>query len=227
MAFGVEAVGGSSNTSGNLTVSFTITAANLLLVGVGVGSTGGGADPMGIISGVTYNGVAMTLVSGSTSDDNTYEGTAWWRLDTPDTGTHNVVVARTTGGDLGCGIVSFTDASLTLRTPSIANNTTTNPSVTVADTASGDIVVSSCANDNDTAAITQSGSLIAEQEGVGGDSDFNFQYQTASGANTVCSWTDAGSGSGWAASGFAVRASGGGGGGGASGRDLMLMGIGA
>ena len=229
MAFSVEAVGSGSKVGGagtTVTVAHTITSANLLLVGIGVGFNDAGTDPLTCVTGITYNGVAMSAVSGSDSDDGNFEGVRWYSLATPDTGTHNVV-ATVIDADpqVGIGIISFIDASATLGTPSVATNTTANPSVTVADTANGDIVVSGLATDASGGATTAGGTSIADIENVNADSDFNFQYQTASGPNTSCTWTNS-TADGWAASGLAVKAAGGGGGG-ASGRDLMLMGCGA
>lgn len=201
MAFGVEAASGTSTGGAtSLSHSFTVTSANLLLVGVSIGFSN--ANPQSNISSVTYGGVGMTAVSGSDSDDNNFEGVRWYRLDNPAAGTANVVVNVTTSCQIGLGAVSFTQASLTLKTPSINTNTTTNPSVTVVDSANTDIVVSALASDA-TSSLTQAGSLIYEAESVAGDSDFGAQYQTATGASTVCSWTLP-EAIGWATSGLAV-----------------------
>lgn len=231
MAFGVESTNGGSkdgfSPGTTLTISHTVTAANLLLVGVGVGFDDVGTDPLTVLTGVTYNGVAMTAVSGSDSDDNSFEGCRWYSLASPATGTHDVVITvNNNDAQIGVGIIGFTDANTTLKTPSVATNTTANPSVTVVDTASGDIVVSALATDGSSGATTAGGTVFTngDIEDINSDSDFNFQYQTASGANTNCTWTNSTTGSGWATSGLAVRAAGGGGAAAAS--TLMLMGMG-
>lgn len=218
MPLAVEAVAGGSKVGGvgtTVTVSFTVTSANLLLVGIGVGFSN--ADPLTAVIGITYNGVTMTAVSGSDSDDNNFEGCRWYSLPNPDTGTHDVVATVNSAAQVGVGVVSFASASSTLGTPSIATNTTANPAVTVADSAAGEIVVSCVATDAAGDPTTEGGTVIADIENIDGDSDFNFQYQAATGPNTNATWTNPESGSGWAASGLSVRAASGGGG-------LQLMG---
>lgn len=162
-------------------------------------------------SGATYNGVAMT--SKGAADDGNFERVEQWELNSPTTGANNVVVSFGTGTgiQISGGGISFIDAHATSGTASTNTNTTTNPSVTVADSASGDIVVSVVATDNATGTTTEAGTLVWEDEDVASDSDFSCQRQAASGANTVCSWTNSGSGDGWAVHGFAVKPAAGGG----------------
>ena len=214
MAFGVEAVGGNSGISSDRTLSFTVTSANLLLVGVGVGV---GSGVLTDVTGVTYNGVAMTAIASSDSTDSNWAACRWYRLFSPSVGTANIVVSCVGANQSSCNAVSFIDADIAgtpLGTPSVANNTTTNPSLTVVDSASGNIVVSLCVNDNEGgASAPTSGTVILDAEDVETDTDHTSQYQTASGGNTVCTFSNAGSGSGWAISGVAVKGVSAGGGG--------------
>lgn len=212
MAFAVEATGGNSGQSSDRTLSFTVTAANLLLVGVGVGEAGGVLTD---ITGVTFNSVAMTAIPSSDATDSNWAACRWYRLYNPSVGTFNIVVSSSAVNQSSVHAVSFTDADIAgtpLGTPSTATNTTANPSLTVVDSANGNIVVSLSSNDNAAGATTAAGTTIHDAEDVGTDTDHCSQYQTASGGNTVCSWTNAGSGDGWAASGVAVKGVGGGGG---------------
>lgn len=208
MAFSVETTTGLANngSGGGITHPVTVTSANLLLVGLTVGSADHAS--VGTIDVPTYNGVAMTLIASSAVSDGNWAGAAWFRTINPTAGTLNVVVGSG-HTQMAIHVISFIDADVAgtpLGTPSTATNTTANPSVTVADSASGNIVVSAHSNDNGGGATTQtSGTLIFEVEDLGADVDLNAQYQTASGGNTACTWTNAGSGSGWAASGVAVK----------------------
>jgi len=213
MAFAPEAVSGTSGVSQtSLTVSsFTVTSANLMLVGVAWGA----ASPVdSVVDPPTWNTTeSFTKVASSGIDDGgIWASVVWYRLDNPSTGTHDITFDY--GGyspvQSSLHVVTFTDANLTLGAASTATNTTSDPSLTVAASASGNIVVSLCSNDNSANPTTQAGTLIYEAENIGSDLDTSAQYQTATGANTVCSWTQNASGDGWVASGFAVSAAAGG-----------------
>lgn len=209
MAFSVEATASASGTptsGGNVTITgFTVTSANRIMVGIGVGT--GSADPAAVIqSGDVDRGAqTFTRVSSSRATDGVFEGVEWWELTSPTAGSANIVVTNAIGGNIQLFVcaISFID-STGISAASINTGTSANPTVTVAASASGNIVVSVSANDNSTGGTTQSGTLIGEAEDVSSDSDFNAQYQTAIGANTVCVWVNIGTGDGWAASGLAV-----------------------
>lgn len=212
MAFAVENVAGNSavGSASTLQISaFTITAANLLLVAATLGDDTPAAS---VVTGITANGAAMTAVASSGASDGIWASCVWYRKDTPAAGniiaSYSGVIDASTQKALHA--VSFTDADLTLGTPSATNGTTANPSVTVADSASGDIVVACVANDNEGGNTVQANTLIFEVENLNSDTDHSSQYKTATGANTVMSWTQSGSGNGWAASGLAVSAGAGG-----------------
>jgi len=204
MAFGVESVGGVVAQSANCTLSRTVTAANLMLVAVGIGVAG--ASFTGVT--VAYGGVGLTYVASSESTDSNWCGVRWFRLNNPTPGTANVVAQTVGVTQSSMHVITFIDANLTLGAPSISTGSSANPSLTVAASASGDIVVSACVNDNSGVSTTVGGTNImpdATGEDVGGDTDHHSQYQTASGANTVCTWTNSQSGTLWAASGLAVK----------------------
>lgn len=216
---GVENVGGNSSGAGptSLTQAFTVTAANLLLVGVSIGD-GGAIDT--IVTGVTWNTTGtLSAVSSSTASDGVWSQVKWFRLDSPAAATANVVVSCNGGGmtpdQIAMHIIGVTnyDSGTGLRAASTTNNTSANPSLTVAASQSGDLVVAAVSNDNEGGNTVQAGSLIFEAENVGSDTDHSSQYVTATGANTVMAWTQSGNGNGWAASGIPVPITGGGGGG--------------
>lgn len=92
---------GQSESGSSLTFSHTCTGSNLLLlVGVASNSTNG-TD----VSGVTYNGVAMTLIGTKASADNE---TYLFRLVAPAAGANNVVVSFTEDRIIRAGAVSVT-----------------------------------------------------------------------------------------------------------------------
>jgi len=91
-------------------------------------------------------------------------------------------------GALAAGAISIIGAHATSRTSSSASGTSATPSVTVADSVYGDIVVSVMATERATA-IIEHGTLIWEAEGVGADIGFSAQYHIAPDVNTVCEWT--------------------------------------
>jgi len=160
------------------------------------------------ITGVTYNSVALSFVGGQ--DDANFVNAEIWKLDSPTTGSALAIVV-TFGGTLvdQCGgAISFTGSANAEGSPTGATNTTDNPSVTVADTANGDIVISVLVSDvGPVGATTEAGTLIWEDEDVDSDCDSNAQRQNATGANTVCSWTSASGGNRWAAVGVAIKSS--------------------
>src|SRR6185369_5106592 len=72
------------------------------------------------------------------------------------------------------------------------NAASANGSVTVAGSASGDIVAGALMSDlGPTGSTTENQTLIFEDENINSDTDFNAERTNASGANTVLSWTHA------------------------------------
>lgn len=208
MALAVEGTTGASHAVGagtTITIPLTITSSNLLLVGVGIGF---GATPLDGIIAVTWNGTTVPVVSGSGIGDGNFEGAQWYSLINPAAGSFNVVITVDNGAQVGVGVISFTGANLTLKTPSTRTANSTNPFVTVADSESGNIVVSVVATDSGGSLTTPAGTEVFDVENLNTDSSFNIQYQVASGPNTLCSWTNAGADL-FAASGLAVAAAGG------------------
>ena len=202
MALGVETT---TSTTGlavsSLTFAHTITLANKLMVTVGIG------DSTGItVSGVTYNSQSLTFV-GAVTDGNPWCRVEIWEKHNPSVTTANVVVTFSGSPTQGAaGATGIIDAATALGTASTNTTTSTNPTVTVVDSASGDIVVSVATLDGQAATTTEAGTLLWEIEDLGSDIDVNAQHQTASGASTVCSWTNS-TNANWAAIGVAVKTS--------------------
>jgi hypothetical protein len=188
---------------GAVTVSHTITAANKIVVTV---ATAFGATPTEAersVATCTWNGVGLDFV-GEIDNGAGLVHAEIWQMDSPATGTHDLVV--TLNGavalNLVAGITGFLGAAAGVGTPSTNTGAGANPSVTVADSASNDIVVSVLSSGN-AGAMSADGTELWEVEDTGGgDVDFSAQRQTAAGANTVLSWTSGAID--WAAIGVAV-----------------------
>jgi len=220
-AVSVESTSSNALTSvSSLTVSHTITAANKLIVTVALGCDDSGGNKN--VTGVTFNGDALSQVAEV--DDPAWTSVEIWELHNPDVTTADVVVTLAGScAQVAAGATGFISAHATLGTPNTAQTTSANPSVTVVDSASGDIVVSVLSTDaGPDGTTTPGGTQLWETEDLDADIDINAQRQTASGASTVASWTSPSSN--WSAAGVAVRDVGGGGGG-TPGR-LLLLGVG-
>lgn len=212
------AVGGSitssTNTSnqssgGTTTVGYNSTTGSdrLLIVNVAFWNNGGAAAGC---SGITYGGVAMTLVTNSRqlSTGNKFL-TEQWYLVAPATGTNNVVA--TVGGQcdkLGLAVLSFTGADQT--NPIDVNGKTSGTSGTVTQsittTVAGTIMTDSVSHLSANTATANSHSLIYN-DGASG-AGMASQYGTAASAGTnSLSWTYPDPGDEWAYSVLAVRPS--------------------
>lgn len=207
MAFSIE----STSSSGALTAvtgatfAHTVTSANKILVTIGVGDS---TQADRVPSGVTWNtSVNLTSVDiQHETSGNSFETAAIWEKHSPGAATANIVVTMTgTCEQLACGVTGFIDSDTSLGTPSKTQGTTADGSVTVTDSVSGDIVVSVIASDFGGSTLTPGGTQLWENENVASDSNFGAQHQTASGASTVCSWTEAATFGGWAIVGVAVK----------------------
>jgi hypothetical protein len=134
-----------SNTSGiqqaTLTVSHTCTGSNRVLIAM----TGVSASAVGNVSGVTYNGVAMTPLWNVVNGGGSTRCTGWYLI-APDTGTHDLVATFTGGGgandEQALGGVSYTGVNQTVAvgTHASASGSSGTASVDV-NSASGELVV--------------------------------------------------------------------------------------
>lgn len=143
---------GHNSTTSPLTWSFNNVSGTFLLVGVTVNAVTEGAAPT--VTGVTYNGVAMTAVPGaSVSSFVSFAGSfiALYYLISPATGFNTVSVSFAGTDeqylDAICGAISFRGASALAPVGNGVNASNTTGSSTVATvavpgTTSGDYVVS-------------------------------------------------------------------------------------
>lgn len=141
MAIAFDAASNAQYTAGSggtLTWSHTCTGTNLVLWVSATISTGGNST----ITGITYNGVAMTEVSGSPINSTSIE-TSGWILIAPATGTHNIVATiNAFDNNFSCVAASYTGVHQTTATGTPATATGAVSTITVdVSSASGEVVV--------------------------------------------------------------------------------------
>ena len=148
IAFDAKSSGSGSNVT-SVTVSHTVSGSNtILFVSVGTKDGGGGAA----VSGVTYNGVAMTNITTQNISSAYYQDL--WYLINPSTGTNNIV-ASFGGVSADQAVVSAASYTGVLQiSPLTTANTNQNSSAnslssTVTTSVDNSFVVSSVAFDGD------------------------------------------------------------------------------
>jgi hypothetical protein len=204
MAFGIENTGGGSAIGGpTLTIAnFVVTNANKIVVLIGLG---GSQVP---VTSITYGADNLVFV-GAVNDTHTWCRVEIWEKHNPTVQTANIVI-NLPEQQVAAGVIGFIDAATSLGTFSSDFGIPANPTLTVVDSSSGDIVVSCIMTDLQTEVTDEtSGTLIYGVDNLAADVNFNSQRQTATGTNSVCSWTGPlGSSPGqgmWAAIGVAVK----------------------
>jgi prepilin-type N-terminal cleavage/methylation domain-containing protein len=136
----VDAVSSGTTSGGSsITISHTTGSGSdrLMLVGVSMNN-----DGYETVTGVTYNGTALTLVgSEATTDDARVE---IWRLVAPSTGTHNVVITFSAAllQEAHAGVMTFAgvDQTTPLGTFVSANHDASTPATVDIPSASGELV---------------------------------------------------------------------------------------
>lgn len=206
MPLAIDAASSASDFTGTiatLTWSHTCTGSNRALI-VAINDC---SNP-GAITGVTYNGVAMTLVE---SLQATFSLVQLYALSNPDPGAHDIVATMGSAGDSHVGgAVSFTGAyqitSYLTGTVATATGTSSTPSVDVPSIA-GEIAI-----DTISAIITVGtptatvGADQTEQWGIDSSGLGSFGSSTEAGAgNKVMSWTLGGTIDAWGLIGVSVR----------------------
>lgn len=201
MALAIDAVTDASGSgAGPFAWSHTCAGSDrVLLVGISY------YDSADTVSAVTYNSVALTVVSSSTVSNGQYTSTMY-RLIAPATGSNTVSVTFTGGVfDFKAGSVSFTGADQTtpLGTAVTATGSSTTPSVTVT-SATGEIVL-------DNLTIVHSGTLSVDGSqtqrwnGTGAAGFIKGAASTEDGStSTTMSWSNSTS-QAWAISGVSVK----------------------
>lgn len=140
-------------------------------------------DSVDTVSAVTYNGDAMTVISGSTVSNGQYTVTSYGLI-APDTGSNTISVTFTGGVfDFGAGAISWTgaDQATPFGTAATATGTSTAPSVN-ASSASGEIV-------SDALVIVHGGTLT-----VDGSQSQQWNTPTANAFIKYAGSTEAGAG---------------------------------
>lgn len=128
MAIALDTTGGAGSTTSPITVSLTVSGSNRILWAGGFMANGRS------VSSITYNGAAMTQVSGSPFEVDGGNKIYLYYLVAPATGTHDLVATFDANGNLTLHAASFTGASQT-GIPDATNTsnigTTSTPSQTV------------------------------------------------------------------------------------------------
>jgi hypothetical protein len=204
LAFDAASTAKISNNATTITWSHTCTGSELgLLVGVSYRN-----DVAQTITGVTYNGVAMTSV-GTIANGGTV-AVDIWKLSAPASGAHNVVVTFSANvGRAVTGAVSFTGAHQTTAsltgTFASATGTSTAPSVAVT-SAAGEIVLDTVGINSSTVDATVGAgqtSLWNDVTANGGADKEGAGSTEAGAASVTMSWTT-GSSHVWAIGGVSV-----------------------
>lgn len=207
MALALDAVASDKANGTSVTFSHTCT---------GTGTTGVlyvivGERFASAVTGVTYNGVAMTQISYNDPGANLVVCKVF-RLLTPATGAHNVVVTASTARNLACTSLSFTGADQTTPDGAVVNSnggssTAISDAVT---SATGEIVVDAAVIMENTASaatltVGSGQTSRSNQEQVSGGNGLVAAASTEAGAASVTmSWT-ASAASYWVHSSFAVK----------------------
>lgn len=169
--------------AGTHTFGYACSGTNrLLLVGIGSGAS---SD---VITGVTYNGVAMTRAVGlSPGGPSAY----WYYLVAPPTGNNDVVVTLSSAGGINVVAVQLTDAPQTgvvAATGGNGNGFASSP-YAVSISGSGALCFSIVHVAGDTGDLTPSGTSLAEFNGNGARCEVAVESNAAS---MSTSWTGGG-----------------------------------
>jgi hypothetical protein len=197
--------GVSNGTTGHVTWSHTCAASAVLIVGVCWA-----LDAFGTPTGVTYNSSAMTAAGAGVLVASNYGVRLWYHI-TPASGAHTVDVSVS-----GPDVIAFAVSATSAGTPSdytTATGSSTTPSVTVTNAASGDLIVDTVLS---VSSISSTGAnqTIPTNGGPVGPASIGFYGATSYQAGVdggVMSWTSSASDN-WAIAGIRIPNSGGGGG---------------
>jgi hypothetical protein len=155
IAFDTAVYGGFDLGVPSKTYSHTCTGTELILV-VMVWTSFGAKT----VTGITYNGVALTEIGTDVDDATGNRHLAVWYLVGPATGAHNIVITLNTTGNVSAISASYTGASQTGQ----PDSTAAQPS-----TSTGDLITSTTTVANNSWTILMVGSLggIASTGGTG------------------------------------------------------------
>lgn len=124
-AFDAQGEGFTNSSTGSLTYPHTCTGSNLVLYVIAGTFTGV------TVTGITYNGTAMTLVDSYTAIGFAVDNAYLYMLVGPSTGTHDVIVSASASGSLIYSeSASYTGAAQSGQPPHTARNSGTGTSLT-------------------------------------------------------------------------------------------------
>lgn len=174
-------------TTATMTFSFTTAGANrLLFVCTGVGDS---TPASFVVSGITYNGSALTKSWATNSSD--WVGSEGWYLAAPTIGANTLVVTFAGAGadQRWVNAICITNAHQTVPadTAATASGTSTAPSVVVT-SAANDLVISSVSTDGEGTLTIAVGTEVAKTQNIGSDLDCG-SAQGAGAATVTHTWT--------------------------------------
>ena len=119
MAIARDATSFVQNSGTSATVAHTCTGTNLILMVNAVNTSGNFS-----FTGMTYNGVSMTLVSSIFNATTGYYVSLWYLIN-PSTGTHNIVATTSGNNSVSIGGISYTGAKQSSQPDSFSSTSQT------------------------------------------------------------------------------------------------------
>jgi len=182
-----------TSTTGTAVVASSITFSKT----VGATATGlfvGAGNTYAATNTATFNGDSLTELWDA-NDTVAEQRASGYLMVTPDITTGNVVVtwaASCTGNAGAVSLAGLETASVAAahRTVYVADDLGSAPTVTVADSVSADLVIDSAATFNATITVGTGQTSRCEDDAIaGGSTSWGVSTESATGANTVMSWT--------------------------------------
>lgn len=199
MAIAIDTVSNSGDLTSvsSATWAHTCTGSNLILV-VGVNNRGVNSNTNTTVTGITYNGVALTKIRADQAESgDTYRGRSeLWYLINPTTGSSLNIVATFTGSVVatGCGAISLTGVIQGTGAIDAHNGftgtTDTTPSVNVTVVANNCWLIDTIYSRSNTLAkdASQTTIMAIASNGGGDDSGMTYKVSPGTGAQTMA-WT--------------------------------------
>lgn len=175
-----------------------------LTVGVEMLSVGGSS-----VSGITYNGVALSLIKSQASVAGAVR-VELWGLVAPAAGTHSVAVTLSAALDSAASAVSFFNAHQTVPYESASSATATNvgaadATVTVNTIADGDWTVDVVATDDAAITVGAGQTQRSNVTGALGSGAMSTEGAKTPAGSVTMSWTDVGALATWSIVAVALR----------------------
>lgn len=197
---------GYKTASSSYSWNHTCTGANLMLLVHISMLTSAGAS----VTGITYNGVAMSLIAAVSSGVGAIR-IETWGLENPATGTNSIAVTLSASLDSVGGAESYTGVHQQAPTAGSATATATNvgaadATVSLTPTTDSDVKVVGAVATDDTAITVGAGQTAQHNvTGTSGSGAASDESQSESRASTTISWTDVAALKTWSISAVALR----------------------